>query len=168
MQFKPFSALTKKASKPKQDVEPDVDTPVLENPYKLLPVREQVTHLFTEICLAYANGMSMRKVSEALDIPYSQMLQTINLVPEFKAAVAVIRESIAASLVDDVVEYSRKAARGADWKTAGDLALKAAAKLSPTQYGDKKSVELTGKDGGAIRTEVETMTPAEAYKAMLG
>lgn len=38
----------------------------------------------------------------------------------------------------------------------------------PLDYGERKAVELTGKDGGAIQTESSvTLTADEAYKLML-
>ena len=52
-------------------------------------------------------------------------------------------------------------------KEAADLFLKLAAKTLPSEYGDKATIALTGGDGGAMKSEV-TMTPSDAYRAMLG
>ncbi len=58
------------------------------------------------------------------------------------------------------------AAQAGDFDKSGKLALALAEKVAPNLYGAKRTVEITGKDGGPIKSEV-VQTPEDAYRAML-
>jgi hypothetical protein len=58
------------------------------------------------------------------------------------------------------------AAQAGDYDKSGKLALALAEKVAPNYYGAKRTIEITGKDGGPIKSEI-VQTPEDAYKAML-
>lgn len=69
------------------------------------------------------------------------------------------RAEKAAHMVEDAVDWAKDAAATGDssgLKVGIETYMKLAGKLDPENYGDKSRVELTGKNGGAVR--VENMT----------
>lgn len=70
------------------------------------------------------------------------------------------------AMVEHAGDMVMSAATAGDYDKSGKLALALAEKIAPNLYGAKRTIELTGKDGGPIKSEV-TQSPEDAYKNML-
>jgi hypothetical protein len=74
------------------------------------------------------------------------------------------------NLIDAALDYGRQAAAIGDasgLKAAIDTNLKIAAKLN-SAYNDKASLELTGKDGGALEIKADlSLTAEQAYERLI-
>jgi Asp-tRNA(Asn)/Glu-tRNA(Gln) amidotransferase A subunit family amidase len=129
------------------------------------------------------NGATDREVAEALDIEERTLYRWKNEKPEFNQALRVGKESS-----DDRVEMSLyRRATGYNFNTIkimqyeGEVIVEPYVEHVPPDVGaaklwlqnrrgwsEKSRSELTGADGGAIKTEsTVTLTPDEAYKRML-
>jgi hypothetical protein len=127
--------------------------------------------LIERICGEVACGRSIRQISQEAWCPgeksiYRQMA-TDNA---FAAALTKARAQQQEYMADQCVELA-DTATAEDWQVV-KLRIWArqwrAAKLAPKKYGDSKSIELSGVDGGAIRVDSNvTLTPAEAYERLL-
>lgn len=115
-------------------------------------------HVETLLAL-YTEGLSMRQVAEQLGIGVSgvvlrdYMLRTHN--EAFEAALI----NRAHEMVERNAEDASRASANGDssgLKTAIDTRFKLAGLYAPDLYGDKRRLELTGKDGGSIRLEALT------------
>jgi len=119
----------------------------------------------------WVDGMSMRQIVEQLRLPVtaSQCRGALfqNWTDQFEQA----RRDRADELMERNGEHAANAAATGEpsgYKAAADINFKLAAQLDPVRYGDKKTVALTGPDGGAVKVEADvTLSPDEAYKRML-
>lgn len=122
-----------------------------------------------EILVGIAEGKTLTEIGEAMNPPIGPFSLRSALYSDEEAhrRYKVVLEHKAHGLIELAAEQADKLAKASMAKEAADVALKVAAKLAPHLYGDKQTVALTGADGGPVKSTV-TMTPADAYKAMLG
>lgn len=116
------------------------------------------------LCSEIADGKSMRTICASDNMPsMSTVFRWLNEKPEFKEQYEIAKQESADAMVEDMLFIADEiAALTPDGKVdSADVAHKrlrvdtrkwVAAKLKPKKYGDKQSVEVTGKDGGAIQT----------------
>ena len=117
--------------------------------------REQVLAVADEIFDRYVAGASYERIVAELKLPVKGWKLREILLKEEQTAEQFSRAGIVRShyLVESALEYAAEAARmgtESGLKVAIDAHLKVAAKLN-AEYNDKASLELTGKDGGAIK-----------------
>jgi hypothetical protein len=109
-----------------------------------------------DVFARYIMGESFETIASTLKFPItgSQLRVLLKTMPETADTFSTLREERAHRLFDLSVEMSLQAGNTGDLaglKIAIDTNLKIASKLNAGHYGDKSSVELTGKDGGAIK-----------------
>lgn len=120
-----------------------------------------------------ADGEPMYKACEAEGVKHSTFLGWVTQRAELADKYARARECRAELRADQIDELASKVERGELDPQAGRVVIDArkwaASKLAPKRYGERIAQEITGADGGPIRTESKvTMAPDEAYKALLG
>lgn len=120
----------------------------------------------------YVDGMSIRQIIDELRIPLTQNNLRLTILyywPEIWEAARVARSH---ELIERNAEYAINAAgtgEASGFKAAAEINFKLAAIYNADEFGEKKKVELTGKNGGPIETKADlTLTPDEAYKRLLG
>lgn len=128
-----------------------------------------------EINARIARGQSLRQISDDPMMPSkSTVCRWLVMHPEFQDQYARAREVQADLLAEEVVEiaddssldlleirdeqgrltgYQQNHAKVQRDRLRADSRKWRAAKLSPKKYGNSSKVELTGADGGAIKTE---------------
>jgi len=117
--------------------------------------------LASEICLRLSDGLSLRTICDAEEMPdRSTVFRWLAVNAEFRDQYARARETQADVLAEEIIEI---ADRPKEEKGAVDrdrLKVDArkwyAGKLRPKVYGDKVQNEHTGKDGGPVVLEVVT------------
>lgn len=123
------------------------------------------------ILAMYVEGMSFRSAVEQLRLPVTgaQARNAIMLHHEERWREAV--QARAHELIERNGEHAIAAAASGDstgLKAASEINFKLAGLYDPARFGEKRTVELTGSGGGAIKTETTvTLSPDEAYKLML-
>jgi hypothetical protein len=130
-------------------------------------IHDTVRGYFDEICARYALGQSMASIAAHVKVSPLQIRCAIRSDRDMAARWDAIQEYRATGFVERAAEMAEECATAGDFKASADVYVKLAEKVAPRQYGAKASMEITGKDGGAIQSIV-TMTPADAYLAMIG
>jgi phage terminase small subunit len=106
---------------------------------------------------------------ESIHVAASRLLNDAKValrVQELRAAIAEAAKLTVADLLRQL-EEARTAALTAETVQASAAAAATMGKAKLLGL-DKQTIELTGKDGGPIKTDATiTMTPEDAYKAML-
>lgn len=111
-----------------------------------------------DICLSIAGGNSLVSYCKIAKIDYSTVTGWLNQFPEFAIKYAQAREIQAdfmadeiMNLVDELPPLTPLGSIDPAWVSNQKNRIEArkwiASKLKPKKYGDKQSVELTGKDG---------------------
>lgn len=143
----------------------------------------------SEICARLADGESLRKICQDEHMPGRRtVLEWLDddAKASFRAKYARAREAQADLLAEEIVQIADTPQMGirsvskatgleiteADMIEHRRLQVLArqwyASKLAPKKYGDKVQQELTGADGGPIKTESNvTLSAEEAYKRLL-
>lgn len=120
----------------------------------------------------YVDGFSFRRAVEQLGIPVTAAQARSALMHHWPERWADAVAARAHELIERNGEHAISAAATGDasgLKAASEINFKLAAMYDPTRFGEKRTVELTGAGGGAIKTEtMVTLSPDEAYKRMLG
>ncbi len=121
------------------------------------------------ICLMLAEGKTLTKICDMADMPdRSTEWRWRQAREDYRNAVARAREERAHAWAEEVVDITDDCpvdtASVAKARLRVDARLKIMAKHAPSLYGDKASVEVTGKDGGPVVTEVRRVIvdPANA------
>jgi len=107
-----------------------------------------------EVYDRYVAGESMQQIADSLKMRGWYLRRVMLESDETRERFAQARFDRAHNLVESALDYGRQAAAigdAAGLRTAIDVNLKVAAKLHPTDYGDKSRLELTGKDGGPVK-----------------
>lgn len=104
----------------------------------------------------YIEGLSMRQIVEQLRLNVSaasarSYLSTQHAEEYDRAMVERAHEMVERNAEDAALASANGDSSGL--KTAIETRFKLAALYAPDAYGDKKRVELTGKDGGSIKLE---------------
>lgn len=132
------------------------------------------------VCERLANGESMRSVSRDDNMPaMCTLFKWLRIHPEFAQQYAKAKEESADALVEDMLDIADNQVEqplivdGLPMQVDGKLVMVkdavsvnhaklrvdtrkwAASKLKPKKYGDKVTQEVTGKDGGPIKTETQ-------------
>lgn len=120
------------------------------------------------VMAAYAKGLSMEAIGATLDPPMTgyELAVAINADPELGERLETARTHRAHHFIELAGEQGLTLIRTGYAKEAADVLVKVAEKIAPRHYGAKATVEHTGAQGGPVK--VEHMTPADAYKALLG
>ena len=115
--------------------------------------------LAEHICDLIAKGVPLNRFSEREDVPDdSTVYRWLGAHSEFREMYAHARERMADRFAEEVVTIADEAdpetMRGIEHaRTRIDARKWAAAKAAPKKYGDLRRTELSGPDGGAIKTE---------------
>lgn len=127
-----------------------------------------------EICDKIADrlvgGESMRQICEDDDMPdRATVLRWMANDDQLAARCARARDMQADATVDDMRDIELRVADGTMDPKAGRTVLSSmqwrAVKLAPKKYGDKSSLELTGKNGGPV--QLSDTERAAKLKALL-
>lgn len=143
------------------------------------PQRTAAEQLKAEIlCVAdevfdrYVYGESFQSIADSMPFKVAgwklrQVLMECDETRETYANANILRSH---NLVEASLDFGRQAAAiGTEqgFKVAIDTQLKIAAKLNAA-YNDKASLELTGKDGGALEIKADlTLTAEQAYERLI-
>jgi hypothetical protein len=118
----------------------------------------------------WLQGVPLKKAAEQLFLPPSTHIAVYQM-PETRELMRAARETKAALLVDDALEWAGEAgASGTSMLDSSLMSLgvntnlKVASKLDPKTWGDKTQMELSG---GVQVEQNLSITPAEAYERML-
>lgn len=114
------------------------------------PDKINMQQIFEDI----ADGLSIKKACDNQGVSKQTFYDKLEQHPELKDQYAIAREkrgeSMTESIEDDLERLSRKEIDPATARVLIDTKKWFASKFYPKMYGEKQSVELTGKDGGAI------------------
>lgn len=110
-----------------------------------------------ELCERLSEGESMRHICRDSHLPNRRtVLRWMAERPDFASNIARAREGQADCLHDDMADIEAEIRSGALDPQAARIIIWSkqwrASKLAPKKYGDKASMEVTGKDGGPIET----------------
>jgi hypothetical protein len=110
----------------------------------------------TRICDLLMDGLSMRSICQADDMPHrTTVVRWLERYPEFASMYAHAR-TLQADLMDDMILETANACTPATAQ-ADRVKISAfqwrAAKLKPKVYGDKAEVAMTGANGGPVQSE---------------
>lgn len=114
------------------------------------------------ICARLAAGESLRSICRGDDFPSTQtVFSWFRKHPDFLDQYARAKNESADALVEEMLDI-------ADDDTADtqrsrlrvDTRKWIASKLKPKKYGDRAELEITGENGGPVRTVVEFVRPA--------
>ena len=111
-----------------------------------------------DICVSIASGNSLVSYCKLANIDYSTVTGWLNQFPEFATKYARAREDQADFMADEIMNLADElppitplGAIDSAWVSNQKNRIEArkwiASKLKPKKYGDKQSVEITGKDG---------------------
>lgn len=133
--------------------------------------REAILARKDEMLEMYMSGYGFRSIVEMLGINESPnfVRMILGSDPSTRKEYIEAHISRAHTLVEEAVDTARMGKAlgdAAGLRVAADTMLKVAGKIAPTQYGDKASLELTGKDGGPVEANM-TVSPAEAYEKLI-
>ena len=130
---------------------------------------EILAEIFDDVLADYAIGIGLVTSIETR-APHLNVHAARTAIYENSAMLSsllAVREHRAHFFFEAAGDQANRLAAAGFPKEAADLYLKLAAKTLPSEYGDKATIALTGRDGGPMKSEV-SMTPSEAYRAMLG
>ena len=135
-------------------------------------LKAQVLDLADEVFDRYVYGESFQAIADSMPFKISgwklrSILMDNELTRETYANANVLRSH---NLIEAALDYGRAAAAQGDaagYKVAIDTNLKIAGKINPA-YNDKSSLELTGKNGGAIEVKADlSLTAEQAYERLI-
>ena len=138
----------------------------LGNPIKPQPVGRPTVYtpeIAKEIIDRLLNGESLVKIAEDERMPSRVTIYNwMDRDPDFCTKCARAREGLADYLVDEIEKLARSATKDniEVVKLQISVAQWRAMKMAPRQYGDRRTTELTGKDGGPIQTEAKVAIDA--------
>jgi len=134
--------------------------------------KEERIEIINKICEGLMDGLSLRSICSASDMPNKvTVLRWLND-PEDELApiIARAREFQADALDDDIQDITQRMLRGEIGANEARVAIWAiqwrAAKLKPKKYGDKQQLEHTGPGGGPVQMQVSQMTREELMKEL--
>lgn len=138
-------------------------------PLKLAAI-DVIIPVFDDILCDYVAGCSLEASvrSRCNGLSVFAARSAINGNPELRKRWLAVKEQRATWMIEragDValsMSYSTLQREG-----AAKLLIQLAGKTDPKNWGDKSTVQLTGADGGDIKTTV-TLSPGDAYRKMLG
>lgn len=123
------------------------------------------------ILALYVEGFSFRAIVEQLQLPLtgSQVRKALMRDHIERWDEAVVER--AHELIERNGEHAASAAstgEASGFKAAAEINFKLAALYDSRRFGDKRTIELTGANGGALKVEADIkLSPDEAYKRML-
>lgn len=135
-------------------------------------LKAEILFLADEVFDRYVYGESFQAIADSLPFKVAgwklrQVLMESDETRETYASANILRSH---NLVEASLDYGRQAAAiGTEQglKVAIDTQLKIAGKLNAA-YNDKASLELTGKDGGALEIKADlTLTAEQAYERLI-
>lgn len=135
-------------------------------------LKAQVLLVADEVFDRYVWGESFQAIADTLPFKVQgwklrQILMESDETRETYVNANILRSH---SLVEAALDYGRSAAAQGDaagLKVAIDTNLKVAAKLNAA-YNDKASLELTGKNGGALEIKADlSLTAEQAYERLI-
>lgn len=135
-------------------------------------LRADVLSVADEVFDRYVWGESFQAIADTLPFKVQgwklrDILMSAEETRETYANANILRSH---NLVEAALDYGRQAASlgdAAGLRVAVDTNLKIAAKLN-TAYSDKASLELTGKNGGALEIKADlTLTAEQAYERLI-
>ena len=138
----------------------------LGNPIKPQPVGRPTLYtpeIAKEIIDRLLNGESLVKIAEDERMPSRVTIYNwMDRDPDFCTKCARAREGLADYLVDEIEKLASSATKDniEVVKLQISVAQWRAMKMAPRQYGDRRTTELTGKDGGPIQTEAKVAIDA--------
>ena len=122
-----------------------------------LPVGRPSTYteaMADKICDELANGRALHQFCGKDGFPVERVVyQWLEKNPEFAHRYARAREEQADRYAAEIVTIADTATDANLARLKMDARKWAASKIAPKKYGDKTLTELTGADGGAIKTE---------------
>lgn len=133
--------------------------------------REAILARKDEMLELYMGGYGFKAIVEMLGIHESPnfVRMILSSDPGTRQEYIEAHISRAHTLVEEAVDTARLGKAigdAAGLRVATDTFLKVATKIAPAQYGDKASLELSGKDGGPIEANM-SVSPAEAYEKLI-
>jgi hypothetical protein len=99
------------------------------------------------ICVELSNGKTITRIAESLGITPECIYGWIKKYPSFAETYQQARESMARSLVDQLIDESEKAEpdRAMLLKVRGGIIQWVAARLNPVEFSDSRRIELRGE-----------------------
>jgi hypothetical protein len=129
-------------------------------------ITDQVKRQLDAICFGYVEGLSLSTIGRSLSDRKLTGLQLLRAI-ENDSALSEIWRTIRAARAEAMLEQAREEADNCEPKDKAAILIKLAEKLAPTKYG--ATLKHTGADGeGPIKVDVTSMSPADAYRHMLG
>lgn len=99
------------------------------------------------ICVQLSNGKTITRIAESLGITPECVYGWVKKYPDFAETYRQARESMARSLVDQLIDESEKAEpdRAMLLKVRGGIIQWVAARLNPVEFSDSRRIELRGE-----------------------
>ena len=135
-------------------------------------LKAQVLIIADEVFDRYVYGESFQAIADTLpfNVPGWKLRQILMESEETRETYANANILRSHNLVESALDFGRAAAAQGDaagYKVAIDTNLKVAAKLNAA-YNDKASLELTGRNGGALEIKADlTLTAEQAYERLI-
>ena len=135
-------------------------------------LKARILAVADEVFDRYVWGESFQAIADSLDFKVAawklrQVLLESDETRETYANANILRSH---NLIEASLDYGRQAAAigtESGFKVAIDTNMKVAAKLNAA-YSDKASLELTGKDGGALEIKADiSLTAEQAYERLI-
>lgn len=131
--------------------------------------------LAATICQSLVDGMSLRSVCRDEAMPsISSVMLWLTKHPEFSEQYEKATHERATGMFEDMFEIAdfvdKDPAAVSKAKLQVDVRKWALARMNPKKYGDKLTTELTGADGGPVKTEAVvdwSGVPSDAIQAVL-
>lgn len=128
--------------------------------------------LENEICDRIAEGESLRAICQDDNMPGRRtVMEWIETNEAFRAKYARARVQQAEWLNDDMAEIEESVLRGRLDTKAAQVVLGSkqwrAAKLAPKRYGERIASEISGPDGGPVKTDNSHSLPPEVAQTVL-
>lgn len=131
--------------------------------------------LAATICQSLVDGMSLRSVCRDEAMPsISSVMLWLTRHPEFSEQYAKATDERAVGMFEDMFEIAdfvdKDPAAVSKAKLQVDVRKWALSRMNPKKYGDKLTTELTGADGGPVKTEAVvdwSGVPSDAIQAVL-
>jgi len=116
-----------------------------------------------KICRRIADGFSLRSICEDKDLPTRETVRAwLCVKDDFSAQYVRAREEQADHYADEMMEIADTADDVQKARLQIDTRKWIASKLKPKKYGDKVTNEITGANGGPIKTQSKIVfVPAE-------
>ena len=109
-----------------------------------------------KICELISSGGSLRTICEPDDMPSkSAVFRWLGKYEEFRDQYARAKEESAELFADEIVNIADSTDDPQKARVQIDARKWVASKLKPKKYGDRVQQEISGPDGGAIKTSLE-------------